>query len=196
LRDWTLIRNVVFEHAAELDGAVASQRPTLRHRLTFRGGLPLPAAGAYLAGRAPDLWVPVLPEQSNETPRLDGTPLTAGVEEIRLADVLDGSDCGRHVVEWAGATRAFMTVESMRRMPPCDGTPAHALAIDERCSPTRRRLRHPMATSGFEGLSSKVSASLGVRRPSWSIGKREKLGCSVRKLGRSLRSPHLRHRIG
>jgi hypothetical protein len=131
LRDWTIVRNVVFDGAAALTGALSGQRPTNRHRLTIRGGLPLQAARSYLAGGAPDLWVPVLPaEQPALTPLLDGVRLEVRSEQIRLADLIGPSDSSTHVVSWAGTTRSFIIVASARRLPPQDRVPAHGLHVD------------------------------------------------------------------
>jgi hypothetical protein len=137
LRDWTIVRNVVFDGAAALTGALSGQRPTNRHRLTISGGLPLRAAHSYLAGGAPDLWLPILPaEQPALTPLLDGVPLDAPSEQIRLADLIDPSDGSPHVVSWAGTTRSFITVASARRLPPQDHVPAHELHVDTNGSVT------------------------------------------------------------
>ena len=147
LRSWTLVRNVVFDGAAKLGGALASQRPTHRHRLTLRGGLPLASLGGYLEGGAPDLWLPVVPEGSELTPRLDGAPLSSQSEQIRLADRLEMSGGGTHVVEWAGVKRSFTTVASARRMPPPGAVPAHALDLDAE----RRVTAHRAATADGDG---------------------------------------------
>lgn len=130
LRNWTVIRNIVFDRAAALGGALASQRPSHRHRLTLRGGLPLPSQGAYLEGGAPDLWLPASPEETQRTLLLDGVPLEAATEQIRLADHVEPTGGATHVVEWAGTSRTFTTVASARRMPPPDAVAAHALDLD------------------------------------------------------------------
>ena len=75
LADWTIIRNVVFEGAADLTGALATKRPSHRHRFSLRGGLPLRPNAAYLAGGAPDVWLPDVPGDVRHLPFLTGAPL-------------------------------------------------------------------------------------------------------------------------
>jgi hypothetical protein len=147
LRNWTVVRNVVFDGAAELSGALASQRPTHRHRLTLRGGLPLASPGAYLEGGAPDLWLPTVSEGGELIPRLDGAPLSAQSEQIRLADQIEPSGGATHVVEWAGVKRSFMTVVSARRIPPEGAVPTHALDLDAEGHVTA----HRAATAAGDG---------------------------------------------
>ncbi|UGS35340.1 hypothetical protein [Capillimicrobium parvum] len=131
LRGWTIVRNVVFDDAAALSGVLSSQRPTNRHRLTLRGGLPLRATSSYLAGGAPDLWLPVAPnDEPALTPLLDGDRLDVRGEQVRLADVIDASDSSTHVVSWAGTTRRFTTVASAVRSPPPTQVPAHGVQVD------------------------------------------------------------------
>ena len=130
LRRWTLVRNVVFGGAANLSGALAMRRPSHRHRFALRGGLPLAAASAYLAGGAPDAWLPAASHKANLTPTLDGNDLPRGSEQFRLAEVIGADPGAPHTISWSGATRSFVTIASARRFPPNEGVPMHALYVD------------------------------------------------------------------
>jgi hypothetical protein len=130
LRSWTLVRNVVFGGAANLTGALASRRPSHRHRFALRGGLPLAAAGAYLAGGAPDAWLPAASNDAALAPTLDGNAVPTGSEQIRLADVIGADRGAPHTLSWSGATRSFVTVASARRFPANEAVPMHALDVD------------------------------------------------------------------
>ena len=129
LSEWTLVRNVVLDDPEGLSGALSQRRPTERHRLAFRGGLPLPAHNAYLAGGAPDLWLPAAP--SAATPlRIDAQQLTSGSEAVPLSRFIAPSDASEHQVEYAGVVRSFHTVASGRRSPPAGELPLHVLESD------------------------------------------------------------------
>lgn len=164
LREWTMVRNVVFDGAASLSGALSVRRPTHSNRLALRGGLPLGAANAYLAGGAPDLWLPAVPQ--NETgpiPQLDGTPLDARSEQIRLADVLPSSDSSSHVVQWAGTRRSFTTVASALRAPESDAVPAHGLDVDEH---NRACAHHPPSVNPLGSVRVQGAIVDGLTVPS------------------------------
>lgn len=130
LSDWTLVRNVVLADPQGLSGALSHQRPTERHRLAFRGGLPLAARNAYLTGGAPDLWLPAPP--SATTPlRIDADKVTSGSEVVALSRFIAPSDASEHETQYAGVMRRFRTVASTRLSPPPGRLPVHVLDVDD-----------------------------------------------------------------
>lgn len=143
LADWAIIRNVVFEGAADLRGALATKRPSHRHRFSLRGGLPLRPTAAYLAGGAPDVWLPDIPGDIPPSAVLDGAAVSSATEQIRLADHMSTSEARPHTVEWEGISRRFMTMTSNVRLPPQDGPLAHALNLNAQ----GRVVSHCAATS-------------------------------------------------
>jgi hypothetical protein len=130
LPGWTLVRDLTFRHAVSLSGALAARSPTERHRMSLRSGLRLSKPPAYLAGGAPDLWLPATPDERSSGVMLDGRPVPTSGAEIRLAEHLDAGACGEHVVEWSGLRRTFTLVPSVLRVPPDELPLAHALELD------------------------------------------------------------------
>lgn len=130
LPGWTVVRDVTFQQAASLTGALAACSPTDRHRLSLRGGLLLRMPRAYLVGGAPDLWLPTSADQRSSPITLDGRSVPSNAAQIRLADHLDVDASGRHTVEWNGLRRAFTLVPSVRRVPPEEVVLAHTLELD------------------------------------------------------------------
>lgn len=128
--DWMLIRNVVVDDPQGLRGALSARRPTERHRLAFRGGLPLAASNAYLAGGAPDLWLPAPPSATTPV-QVDSGEVSAGSEVVALSELIDASDASEHRIEYGGVVRRFHTVASALQMPPRVAVPVHVLAVDE-----------------------------------------------------------------
>jgi hypothetical protein len=163
LPDWAIIRNVVYEGAADLTGALATKRPSHRHRFSLRGGLPLRPNAAYLAGGAPDVWLPDVPGDVPPSAFLDGGSVTATTEQIRLADHISTGDAGPHTVEWGGISRHFMTIASNVRLPPQDGPLAHALKLDAQ----GRVVSHHAATSDNLGDVSVSGALVDGPRVAW-----------------------------
>ncbi len=91
---WGLYGDVVLQGNEVLDGVLADRRPTLRHRFTFRGGLPLEAHRSYLSGGAPDVWLPSTTEASLWL-TLDGRRIDALADKVRLAGELPAQEDSR-----------------------------------------------------------------------------------------------------
>lgn len=131
LAAWSLVRNVVVSGEVPLTGLLETRRPTARHRFAFRGGLPLVAKGSYLAGGAPDVWLPPAASEAASL-TLDGAALPVTGERVRLSTHLPASEPGTHCVRFAGIVeRCFVVVDSARRMPPeVEAVHGHELELE------------------------------------------------------------------
>lgn len=133
---WHLVRDVVIERppATPPPAGMACLSPSIQHRVALKGGLPLQrGGGAYLVGGPPDLWRPMIDEEtiparlvSNGQERdLPGEGL-----HLRLADLDPPLGHGEHVIQALGALRRSLTlVPSTRLKPPTVDRPEHRLAI-------------------------------------------------------------------
>lgn len=162
LGGWCLIRDVIFDGAADLKGALGDHKPSPRRRFSLRGGLPLKLASTYLAGGAPDVWLPARPQgDASLVPRLDGKPLPARSEQVRLAKFVQVQS-GDHEIQWAGATRRFSTLESTRIAIDTTQTPEHHLAAKE----DRVVEHHAAHLDGGEGITVQGAIVNGPSVPS------------------------------
>lgn len=138
--EWSLYGDIVLHGHEQLEGVLAGRRPTLKHRFALRGGLPLPLAGSYLSGGAPDVWLPPTTEDTLWL-ALDGQHISNRAEKVRLADHLSEIDATSHVVDYGGVIRrTIRMVQSLRVIPPVHDQPGHAIERDEDGQATAYRM--------------------------------------------------------
>jgi hypothetical protein len=127
---WGAFRNVVIDAIDHLAAPHGLDRlvPTLRRRVSLSGGLPLSRSmHVYLSGGEPDLWLPSAGETSLDI-RLDGTPVEAPADSIRIRLAERALSVGTHRIDLGPAPVSFSTLRTLGRIQPAlEGCVAHVL---------------------------------------------------------------------